>query len=298
MLELGKKTIIFNAMLVPAAEFGLFLPKNDMEFLNVLNDVYDCNDIPIRDATQKHGVRQVDRPCMCLLAGTQPKYLSETLPETAYGMGFTRRIIMIYCGVQSKKELFGETTKTVELRNALIKDLISVAKLKGKFHWTPDAKEAAEDWHKHREEDEPKHSRLASYNTTRVIHCLKIAMVAAAASNNNMEVTLEDFMNAKNLLLEAERVMPEIFKEMVVSTDAVEMEEALEFVWKYTIKYDKSDIPESTLVNFLARRVPVTKVSYMLDLMIQANMIKLVSANIPGRRQFKPIRKDLQDMEE
>lgn len=291
-LVIDGKTTIYNAILVPSSEFGQLLPSHDLEFLNVLNEVYDCNDAPLRDVTQKHGDRQVDRTHMCLLAGTQPKYLSEVLPEQAYGLGFTRRIIMIYCGEQYRIELFGTNTKDPALRQRLIKDLIAIERLKGEFEWEEGAKTAAESWHKNREKDEPKHSRLASYNTTRVIHGLKLAMVVSASRGNDMVVTLQDFETAKNLLLGAEKTMGEIFKEMIVSTDAIEMEEAHEHAWMWCIHNKQETVAEANIVNFLAKRVPVTKVSYMLDLMVTAGMLKMVGANIPGSRRFKPIPKD------
>lgn len=287
LLEVGGKVAAYNSILIPAPEFGTLVVAHDMAFLNTLNDIYDCRSI-YEERTRSGGLVHIDRPHIVILGGTQPKYLGDLLPESAYGQGFTARIIMIYAGDPVKVSLFGETTKSEARKKMLVKELSGIAGMAGEFKWTKAAQDAIEKWNEERELDEPRHPRLVYYNTRRIIHAIKLSMILSASRTRELKVEEEDVLESKKILLSAEGVMPEIFKEMTASSDMNEINEAFEFIWTYCFREEKKAVEEHKLVHFLSQRVPVHRISFFIEAMLNGNMMKNVGLNIVGNRKFEP----------
>ena len=195
---------------------------------------------------------------------------------------------MIYEGDPVKVSLFGETTKSEARKKMLVKELSSIAGMVGEFKWTKMAKSIIEEWNDEREKDEPRHPRLAYYNTRRIIHAIKLSMILSAARIRELKVEEEDVLSAKKILLSAESVMPEIFKEMSASSDMNEINEAFEFIWTYCFREKKEAVEEHKLVHFLAQRVPVHRISFFIEAMLNGKMMKNVGLNIVGNRKFEP----------
>lgn len=280
---------IYNAMLVAAPEFGTLLPEYDTRFLSVLNDVYDCGALA-SDRTRKDGTLKIDNPHVNIISGTQPKYLGDRFPESAYGQGFTSRIVMVYCGKRVVVDMFKAAMRNENLGNGLAADLAIIGKLVGEFGWESSAQEAVEEWNRTLLDDAPSHPLLQNYNTRRIIHTVKLAMAAAISHSDELVVTLEQFSRAKELLLAAEAVMPEIFKEMASSQDAVEVNEIHEFIFGYCLRYKVEAVPEHKLVHYMVRRIPVNRVSYFIEVMLTSKMMKVSGLNIPGQRKFEPLK--------
>ena len=280
--------IMYNPMLIAATEFGTLLPDYDPKFMNVVNDIYDC--LPFfEDMTRGGGLIHVDRPHVNLIAGTQPQYLGDLLPDVAYGMGFMTRIVMIYAGERVISDMFGVMDRAEELRMKLVQDLIIIGKLSGEFDWVLEAKEFIEHWNRNVAEDSPTHAKLQNYNTRRIIHAVKLAMAMAVSRNNEMLVTLGDIENARIMLVEAENLMPEIFKAMATSEDGSELKEIHMFLFAYCNDCAVESVPERAVIHFISQRVPVNKIKYFIETMITTGAMKIDGLNIPGQLQYRPI---------
>lgn len=280
----------YNAMLLAVSEFGNLLPEYDQRFLNVVNDVYDCKPYPYEDRTRTgKGLITIDRAHVTIITGTQPKYIGRILPEAAFGMGFTARTIMVYAGKEVVVELFKEKKKDAKLVQSLNSDLKQMSKLVGEFDWTDDAQEFAEKWNKDKYKDAPTHPKLLDYNPRRVMHVVKIAMSISVSRDNKLLITLEDFKKAKALLLEAEELMPEIFKEMTVSQDASEIEEIHLFMFSFCRRKKVETVPEHDLLHYMALKVPVNKIDYFLKTLQSSGMVEVGGLNLPGERTYKPL---------
>ncbi len=290
--EYNGLTEMYNPMLVAATEFGTLLPDYDTRFLNVINEVYDC--LPfIEDMTRKTGIIKHDKPHLNMIAGTQPQYLGDLLPEAAYGMGFMSRLIMIYAGKRVIIDMFKPLKQAEKLKKELISDLILIGKLAGEFEWTKEAEDFVEDWNRNVGEDAPTHGKLQNYNTRRIIHGVKLAMAFSVSHSNEMLVTIEDIKEARAMLVEAESLMPEIFKEMTSSSDAKDLEEIHMFLFGYCKNYDVELVPEHKLLHFISKRVAVNKIKYFIDTMLVSGMMKVDGLNIGGQRKFRPLRVSL-----
>lgn len=290
----NRREYMCHPLLIATTEFGNLLPEYDRNFLNVLNKVYDCEEVPFADRTRGGGLISVDRAHLTLIAGTQPAYLGDILPEAAYGMGFPARTIMVYAGEKPKKKLFGKGTERNEkLFYALQTDIKKIGKLVGPFDWEDEAKELIEKWNEQEDKDAPTHPKLLNYNPRRIIHTCKIAMSVSIARNNEMLVTTKDFLKAKALLLEAEALMPEIFKEMKVSQDASEIDEIHRFMFSYCRNNEVESVPEQVLFHYMSRKIPVNKIDFFLKTIQSSGLVKCEGLNMPGQRLYRPLPKTM-----
>ncbi len=279
----------YNAMLVAAREFGTLLPEYDSRFLNVINDVYDCHESPFEERTRKDGLKTIDRAHVSIITGTQPKYLGGILPDAAYGMGFTSRTIMVYAWEEVVIDLFESADRDDELHKKLTSDLDQMTTLVGRFKWEKAPKDFIEDWNRHKYRDAPKHPKLFDYNPRRIMHAVKIAMSFSVSRSNEMLVTMEDFMKARELLIETEDLMPEIFKEMIISQDASEIDEVHAFMFNYCRTLRVESVPEQDLMHFMSRKIPVNRIEYFMKTLQSAGMIRAEGPNIPGGRSYRPL---------
>src|SRR5882724_11244346 len=107
LLEADRKIILpnggglveYHCLLTSSSEFGVLVPAHDLEFLSVLNYIYDNPKVYRENRRSLNKNIEIIHPQITILAGTQPGFLASLLPEEAWSMGFTSRIIMIYAGV-------------------------------------------------------------------------------------------------------------------------------------------------------------------------------------------------------
>lgn len=285
--------------IIAAPELGTLIPAHDTKFLNILNDLYDCGD-KVEWRTRTNGLTGLDYPHIHIIGGTQPKFLGEILPEQAWGMGFTSRLMLIYSSEKIRKSLRETIHKDKKLFQKIVGDLQVIAELRNReVTWDDEAFDALDAWHMTDFEPIPDHSRLQSYIPRRITHLCKIVMAITAAKSNDLRVRLEDFEQAKTLMLDAEVMMPEIFKEMQTDSDA----EIINDIFNWMIKKwnaSHKPISEHNLTYKIQLQVPTWKIPHIISTMLNAGMIKQAGGlNLnPGQnRQFEPVsmatRKDL-----
>jgi hypothetical protein len=262
---------------VAAGEFGVLCPAHDLEFLNTLNDLYDARKT-FSEARRHRGekILTIDYPMLHILAGTQPMYLSALLPEAAWGMGFTARVLMIYSAEIIKTDPFEALTKgSADLKKDLVLDLESISKLWGAFEWTDEAKALLKAWHAQDLAPIPTHSRLQNYNTRRLLHVLKLCMVSSLSRHSALCIELPDVQRAQSWLLEAENKMPDIFREMAGQSDKAVIDDLYDVLWRLFIG-NKKPIHESVIIRFLSGKVPSEKVMRVLQIALSSNVIEKV----------------------
>lgn len=270
----GTKTILpsgefqmYHALNVAAGEFGVLCPAHDLEFLNTLNVLYDAP--PVLSEARRGRAEQlltIDHPMLNMLAGTQPMFLSSLLPEQAWGMGFTARVLMIYSAQLIKVDIFNPLVKgDVRLKDNLIHDIASMTKLWGTLSWTEEAKKVLLAWYATDLTPIPTHSRLQNYNTRRLLHVFKLCMVSALSRGNEMKIEIPDVQRAQDWLIQAEGRMPDIFREMTGTSDKAVIDDLHDFMWRYYAR-ERKPLHESLVMRFLSGKVPAEKVMRVLEL--------------------------------
>ena len=286
--EYEGKGQMYNPMLVAATEFGTLIPEYDTRFLNVINDVYDC--LPFfEDSTRGGGLIHIDKPHINMISGTQPQYLGDIMPEAAYGMGFMTRLVMVYAGERVVIDMFKAKGRSENARSDLVQDLIKIGKINGEFSWYSEAEEFVEHWNRNVEDDAPTHSKLLNDNTRRIIHAVKLSMAMSISRDSELVVTLDDIEKARIMLVEAEELMPEIFKAMAASEDGSQLKEIHMFLFTYCRDLDVDTVPEHKLIHFISQRVPVNKVKYFIDTLLAMNAMMNAGLNLKGKIQYKPL---------
>lgn len=281
----GKGNLSYNALTVVSNELGTFLPAYESDFMSVLTDIYDNKTYSETRRSSKISIK-IDDPMLNLLAPTTPSYLNGLLPEGAWDQGFLSRTLLVYSGAADHTSLFGELEWDEAKEKALKNDLHHIARLQGAFTFEADVVEALEAWHKAGGPPAPTHPKLAHYNTRRTAHLLKLCMVASAADNDGLVITLDHYVEALDWLVSAEHTIPDIFKSMKTGGDARVIEEAWHFLYELWLK-KKEPVPENRLFHFLQERTPAHNVVRIVEVMQKAGLIEEKLANT-GLKAYQP----------
>lgn len=279
----------FNSLLAAVDEFGIFLPKYESDFMAVLNTMYDCYSYSER-RRKDDKVVDIPKSQLNLLAGTQPSYLKDTLPEGAWDQGFASRIIFIYSGdMQLRDPLADEGSEHEEIDTELFNRLKELSAIHGKMKFTQEAHDSLKAWNEGGREPEPDHPKLYHYNTRRFSHVLKLAMLSSVSRGAFPRIELHDVDRGRSWLFEAEETMPDIFKAMKSGSDSRVMEDAWHYIFKTYTKGQKP-VAEARLIGWLANETPVHNVARMLETMIRAQWIREVLEPGVGK-VYIPLRK-------
>lgn len=274
----GAGLVEYASLQVAAGELGVLIPAHDLDFLSVLNHIYD--NPPIHSEKRRtHKINhQIINPQLNILAGTQPAYLANLLPEQAWGMGFMSRQIMIYSGTPIRVSLFPEVNvKNNNLRIALLSDMIQMTGLIGNMIWEIETALELQRWYNEGMPPTPEHSKLVHYNGRRILHIGKLCMISSLSRGNDLRITLPDLNRARDWLLEAEVHMPDIFREMAGRSDAQVIHELHFFMFALWSKSGQKPIHESAIYNFLQTQLPSERISRVLETAQRANIIARVA---------------------
>ena len=275
--------LIYHSMLVAAEEFGVLMPKYEQDYVASINYIWNCP--RQHEETRRTGAVKflsIEYPQLNIIAGAAPSYLAHTFPEEAWSSGLARRLIMIYAAEPPGKPLFYVPKVREGLREQLVQRLSHMSMLFGEMKWEGDheeerhwkgAKLLMNDWDKERDRTAPTHSKLVDYVRSRRVFAQKLAMISAVARSGEKLITLADVKRGINWLLEAEKLMPDIFREMIGKSDNQVLEELHYFLTAYYAKTQKKPIHTEMIVNFLRARAPVEKVERLLMIAARAGIM-------------------------
>lgn len=264
--------ISFNSLTVTSDELGVFLPAYESDFMNVLTNIYDCRIYSETRRTAKINIK-MEAPQLNFTAATTPSYLTSILPEGAWDQGFLSRTLLIYSGGDGPTNLFHAEEFDDKLATNLRHDLHEIGNMFGKMEFEEDVKEALTAWHLAGGPPAPTHPKLTHYVTRRTAHLLKLCMIACASSGDTRVITLEHYSEALGWLLEAEAVMPDIFRAMRSGGDGKVMEECYHYLYEIYVKTKKM-VPEHRVYEFLQQRTPAHNVERILTVMEKSGLIE------------------------
>lgn len=272
----------YHSLLIPCRELGVLISTYDLEFLSVLNDVYD-NPPNFREERRSLEGRQPDisNPHITLLAAAQPDFLATVLPEEAWGHGFMSRIIMVFSATPRVLENpFDETPEDEALHRKLLEHLTCLSTVYGAFAWNTAAKADYVQWYRHGFPPKPEHIRLQHYSGRRVIHIQKLAMIASASRSSDLTITQADIDQARDWIIEAERTMPDIFRAMMSRSDTQTLREFHHAMWRMwmVVPPDKRQpLPESVPYEWLKDRLPSERIVHVLGIAEKSGLIRHVA---------------------
>jgi hypothetical protein len=272
----GAVAFEYHSLLIPAEEFGVFLPEHDRDFLNRLNRIF--TNPPYIRVKRKYLKEEVHilNPQLNILAGTQPGYLSSLLPEEAWVMGFTQRLMLIYASSGPSPKLFSDDSDRADIETELVRGVSELSELHGQFQWEPAAAEAISKWDEAGGPPRPTHIRLVHYLRRRTQFMLKLMMISAASRRSELTITPFDFERALSWLKLAEVAMPDVFREMTQKSDGNLVKEMVYALFDMYNKGGQKPVHRSRLMAFLIPRAPSEKCARLLDLAVDSGWITCI----------------------
>jgi len=285
LLSQPEPYVEFNSLIVISRELGVLIPAWETALMNNLTDIYDGYVVDQKRRGRDLRIK-ITSPQINLLGACTPSYLNEVMPAGAWDQGFVSRTILIYSGDRVSRDPFTEDSLGIRLRGDLLHDLKVIALEYGQMSFTTPAAAAIKAWIGAKCAPEPSHLKLQFYNARRIAHLLKLCMIASMSHRGDRIITIEDYAEALNWLVEVESYMPDIFKSMRSGGDSAAMDETWNFVWTLFSKEHKP-IAEHRIVNFLRERVPAHAVMRTLEVMVKSRMIE-ISLSEGGFNGYKP----------
>lgn len=280
----------YHHLYVFAAELGVFLNAYDLGFLSIINELFDHKSTYREE--RRHSLKEpieIHNPMTTMLVGTQPGFLGTLLPEQAWTMGWTSRLLMVYSTEVPDVPLFGEYETHDAIQKDLVKKLDDCDSYFGEMKWDAPAIREIENWRKDKWAPVPDHPKLANYLPRRgTIFAIKLAMTSALSRGEELAIRAQDVERARGWLLEIEGLMPQIFRDMVTRSDDQVIEETFQFTFSLYLKARKP-IAGAMILRFLSQRTPADKAERILSLMEKSGMFERVAgsdAYIPRAREM------------
>lgn len=285
------ETMLYHPMTVMISELGTLVNAHDLEFFSLLSDVFDNKD-EHRSRRRGHNSGKaisLANPSLSILAGTQPGFLGDLLPEGAWQQGFTSRLLMIYASGAPECDMFAQLDDRSQLFAELSQALVHRSKLVGVFKIDEEAKDFLRLWTSAGMKPVPDHERLAHYRTRRGQHVLKLAMIAAVSARNELTITQQDCERAKSWLLAAESMMPQIFRDMKNKSDGLLLNELWRCAWELWVQSavriaDRKPVHHSKLMHFLHDKCPVDRAQRMIEMACSMHWLE----QVPDTLLFTP----------
>jgi len=272
----GTGNIISHAMSLACMEFSVLFSKAESQFFGDMTSLYDNLDQYKAPRSSTNSI-DIDKPTVNILAGVTPDFLADLLPESAWGQGFTSRLMFIYgAKVENPdRDVFAKRPKTNY--QILQQDLNQIFKMSGEFLWSDDAQLALNKWFSEGLPPKPDYGRLVHYLGRREAHVLKLSMIAAVSRHKKLTVELEDFERAKKWLLDAELTMPDVFKAMRQKSDAQLMQDLHQYtyaIWASVVHDKRKPLKDEVLWTFLSDKVTSDRIGRLIDTAYRTGIIR------------------------
>jgi hypothetical protein len=217
---------------------------------------------------------------MTILAGTTPGFLGTVLPEEAWTMGTTSRLLMVFTAQGVTIDPLKKRQDFNEHRARLVRDLLEMTKVAGAFTVEERAAIALRAWHTGGCMPKPEHAKLLHYITRRITSVMKLAMIASMSRSTDLVIRLQDIDRAKSWLLEAERSMPDIFTDMFKHSDSTAILDTHFFLWREYTR-NRRPIHEKRIYDQLWGKVSVDKIPKIIEVMVKSDMLIRYAGEIP-----------------
>ena len=190
-------------------EFGDFVKadsKNFTDHITFLSGLYNSPE-SYEKKTKTAGDDNIYKPCLNIIAGTQPAWFGAAFTQMSMGQGFPARLFLVYSSDRQKKSPFREYPNEDKIRRELIGALEERTKIAGFMDWSEEAKERYADLYMDDVPPKPTEPLLASYCERRGFYLAKLSMVAAANNGAKHRIDHEDVDTAHGWMLEIEQEM-------------------------------------------------------------------------------------------
>lgn len=194
---------------IVADEFNAFLGHSNLEFIDLLTNMWDYDGIYENRIKTGKSVR-IPYPTFSLLGGNTNVGISQSFPTEVIGQGFFSRMMLIFSEPSNRRIPFPEPIDEQAYTElvAHVKDIKHG--MLGEFFFSSHAKGALSDIYIDWKDLED--TRFRSYSTRRFTHLLKLCLVCSA-SKLEIEISASTVEYANTILHYTESLMPKALGE-------------------------------------------------------------------------------------
>lgn len=264
-----------------ASELGTLLDPHDRAMTDVLTDLWDGRQEAWRKVTKMSGDDTIANPWLNIIAGTTPSWISENMPRSVIGGGFTSRCVFVYAErkrrlvAYPKFEIQRQTKSDFAAeRAALLHDLEMIAALKGEYHLAPEAIELGEEWYSRINDPQGRDAHLSQFDgylSRKQGHVHKLAMVLAASRRDELFIGRQDLQDAITITEALETDMPKVFSLIDVTPSQMVAERLIRFVETR----GPAGVPRSTVARMFFRTLGAREMDEALNSAIRAGYIRI-----------------------
>lgn len=204
---------------IKAREFKVFLNADDST-VALLTDLFDCPEGEWSYHTRSRGIECVEDPCLNLLAGSTPDWLSDGLPKGSVGGGFTSRLVMVH--EREVERRIAHPTVNPELGTEIVDRLKEIHFIEpGEFDFPQESQDIFEDWYttifdKFLDDED----LLGGYFGRKDTMVLKVGMLLALSERPVLRLEPQHLEAALTLLSALEERLPDLLKMAQLTEEA------------------------------------------------------------------------------
>lgn len=252
-------------------ELSTLIDKNAFKtgLIPILTKLYDGEEFSYE--TRARGIEIVQNPCLSILGGSTTHWIREAIPTVAIGGGFTSRVVFIFKEDNEKISPWPEMTEeNLKRKKDIAHDLNHIAKLRGSFGLTEDARVIFEKEYVRFKKGSKLYEdpNTSGYADRRHVTALKVAMVVSAAQRDDRVISADDIAVAFAALSSVEndmsRVLQSIRREFVGDV----CEEVL------TIIMNRRVVPRFELIKAMRYRLSAKDVTVIVETLEEERVIK------------------------
>ena len=184
-----------SSALIVADELQVFASTGD-DVISNMTSLWDSREHAYGYGTRGKGTCDIDKPCISFLAASTPTWLVRTIPLSAVGGGFTRRVNFVFSKEAFKNKPFTSRNHS-SLRDDLVNDLRHISsRIRGEYKLATEVRPLFEAYYKGCVIGELEDEATATYRDSAWVHCLKLSMAIQASLNDSMEISKEAWLGA------------------------------------------------------------------------------------------------------
>jgi hypothetical protein len=215
--------------LIYSTELSVFLSAS-VNTLPILCDIWDFDEGDYEYGTRHKGEFRIKNPCISLLGGSTQEWLISSIPSSAVGGGFTRRVNFVVANNREKLLPWPLIQNHSAVRDNLVQDLQSIGNLTGEYNFAVDVRPLFESCYKESEPTEYDDEATTSYKTSLWAQVTKLAMCMSASRGDDLIITKEDFRKAYDAVKTVAGNVPKVFRAVGESELSVVTDKLLRFL--------------------------------------------------------------------
>lgn len=219
-----------SACMIYSTELSVFLSASP-NTLPILCDIWDFDEGDFEYGTRHKGEFRIKNPCVSLLGGSTQEWLISSIPSSAVGGGFTRRVNFVVANDREKLLPWPVVQNHSAVRDNLVLDLQAIARLRGEFQFAGDVRPLFESCYSiDSNPTEYDDEATTSYKTSLWAQVVKLAMCMSASRSDDLIITKEDFRKSYDAIMTVAQNVPKVFRGVGESEYAVVTDKLLRFL--------------------------------------------------------------------